>query len=531
MLASTKKEESNSALAALSLMRSIGTSIGPMLMVGFLVQAGLAAQNNLMNALPPVSSIQIQADSANIDAIKALITREKAGAQALNGDTAELGSRLDALSLLNGDLSKATAARQVAYAAIQNDPAFKDMLQKMQMPANAGSQSLDIQSIKQQLSQYGTFDTSKLDEQVAKLDAQSNPSMNFTMDSGTSLPDKLVKDLQSADVTNIFDKTVNLANWFFQDKTPAVILDIQDGIRQGEDGVQQGIDGITSGIAGISTGIGGLSSGIDGISQGISGISDGLSGMDTGMSAITTARTKMQKGVSGMGSGIAGMRKGLDGINQAVAGMQAGLAQQNALIASLQQQLDQLISSSGDPAQIGALQGQIAALTAARDQLQSQLTQTLAQQASLEQQISVLSAQKAKLSKAVFSIDTAKSKLVDMMQKMESEQGVLQQMLDQMNACSGIMTGMRSLMEQTLGEMRQTKDLLASVREGIPGAFEAARKQYIAALTDRRQQVEDVFQSAINGGFGQIYIATSIFCAIAMILVLFYNKKSILIGR
>jgi formate dehydrogenase maturation protein FdhE len=118
-----------------------------------------------------------------------------------------------------------------------------------------------------------------------------------------------------------------------------------------------------------------------------------------------------------------------------------------------------------------------------------------------------------------------------MMQKMESEQGVLQQMLDQMNACSGIMTGMRSLMEQTLGEMRQTKDLLASVREGIPGAFEAARKQYIAALTDRRQQVEDVFQSAINGGFGQIYIATSIFCAIAMILVLFYNKKSILIGR
>ncbi len=52
MLDNTAKEESNSALAALSLIRSVGTAIAPAIMVGFLAQAGLATQDNLMAMLP-----------------------------------------------------------------------------------------------------------------------------------------------------------------------------------------------------------------------------------------------------------------------------------------------------------------------------------------------------------------------------------------------------------------------------------------------------------------------------------------------
>jgi EmrB/QacA subfamily drug resistance transporter len=52
MLENTKDEESNSALAALSLVRSIGTAIAPAIMVGFLAHAGVAVQNNVMNLLP-----------------------------------------------------------------------------------------------------------------------------------------------------------------------------------------------------------------------------------------------------------------------------------------------------------------------------------------------------------------------------------------------------------------------------------------------------------------------------------------------
>lgn len=52
MLQKTSDEESNSALATLSLVRSIGTAIAPAIMVAFIVQAGSSMQDRLMDALP-----------------------------------------------------------------------------------------------------------------------------------------------------------------------------------------------------------------------------------------------------------------------------------------------------------------------------------------------------------------------------------------------------------------------------------------------------------------------------------------------
>lgn len=52
MLQKTRDEESNSALATLSLVRSIGTAIAPAIMVAFIVQAGTGMQERLMDALP-----------------------------------------------------------------------------------------------------------------------------------------------------------------------------------------------------------------------------------------------------------------------------------------------------------------------------------------------------------------------------------------------------------------------------------------------------------------------------------------------
>lgn len=52
MLENTKKEEANSALAALSLIRSIGTTIAPAIMVGFIAHAGASLQDREMALLP-----------------------------------------------------------------------------------------------------------------------------------------------------------------------------------------------------------------------------------------------------------------------------------------------------------------------------------------------------------------------------------------------------------------------------------------------------------------------------------------------
>lgn len=57
MLDNTKPEESNSALATLSLIRSIGTAIAPAIMIGFIAHAGMAVQPNVMKLLPSEVSL------------------------------------------------------------------------------------------------------------------------------------------------------------------------------------------------------------------------------------------------------------------------------------------------------------------------------------------------------------------------------------------------------------------------------------------------------------------------------------------
>jgi len=52
MMANTDEAESNSALATVSLVRSIGTAIAPTIMVGFIAVAGGNVQSNVMNLLP-----------------------------------------------------------------------------------------------------------------------------------------------------------------------------------------------------------------------------------------------------------------------------------------------------------------------------------------------------------------------------------------------------------------------------------------------------------------------------------------------
>lgn len=52
MLANTEEQESNSALATLSLVRSIGTAIAPAIMIGFLAHAGGSVQSGIMGLLP-----------------------------------------------------------------------------------------------------------------------------------------------------------------------------------------------------------------------------------------------------------------------------------------------------------------------------------------------------------------------------------------------------------------------------------------------------------------------------------------------
>lgn len=67
MLNNTDDAESNSALATMSLVRSIGTAVAPAIMVAFIVHASIGMQDNLMDALPKQVSVSPLPYAAQID--------------------------------------------------------------------------------------------------------------------------------------------------------------------------------------------------------------------------------------------------------------------------------------------------------------------------------------------------------------------------------------------------------------------------------------------------------------------------------
>lgn len=59
MLAQTEESEANSALATLSLVRSIGTAVTPAIMVAFIAHAGVSMQDRIMDVLPEMGEIAL----------------------------------------------------------------------------------------------------------------------------------------------------------------------------------------------------------------------------------------------------------------------------------------------------------------------------------------------------------------------------------------------------------------------------------------------------------------------------------------
>lgn len=85
MLENTDEKESNSALAALSLVRSIGTAIAPAIMVAFVVHASAYLQGNLMDAMPSEVSVSELPHAAELDNELASLRETENGAKMLEG--------------------------------------------------------------------------------------------------------------------------------------------------------------------------------------------------------------------------------------------------------------------------------------------------------------------------------------------------------------------------------------------------------------------------------------------------------------
>ncbi len=175
MLDNTKKEESNSALATLSLVRSIGTAIAPAIMVGFLAHAGTAVQTNVMALLP-----------------KEAIMPDLPYAQELNQTMNKL----------------------------KTDPMTKEKFKDINIP---------------------------------DLTAYKTVKINMNGNNG-KVPDNLLELMKASDVTTIVKNVKEFSNYMFEQMTPKIIQNAQNGIQSGISGISKGMDELNIAVSRIQEG-------------------------------------------------------------------------------------------------------------------------------------------------------------------------------------------------------------------------------------------------------------------------------------
>lgn len=255
MLDRTPPEESNSALATLSLVRSIGTTLAPAFLVGFLAHAGTGLQNNVTAVLPT----QISAPALPY--------------------AAEL---------------------QAAFADLKADKHLKGKLKDVEFPDLASRTTIDIDmdsggSLPDDLVELlktadVTTITARTKTVAERMFAEQTPSVIADITDGVNTGIAGVDDART-DLTISHRKLAKAV----------------EGLTKGIQGMGKAAEGMRSGIAGMSKAIKGMDAGLAGTAKALSGIQKAIDGVAKGIAGLETA-------ITGQKTGIAQLQATYDGI-------------------------------------------------------------------------------------------------------------------------------------------------------------------------------------------------------------------------
>lgn len=74
-------------------------------------------------------------------------------------------------------------------------------------------------------------------------------------------------------------------------------------------------------------------------------------------------------------------------------------------------------------------------------------------------------------------------------------------------------------------DMQDTIFKMNVLKDAVPGAFEAAKANYLKKIDDISPKLEDKFQRTLNNGFKQVYLTVVITSLLALLILLFYKKE------
>ena len=481
MLERTKPAEANSALSTLSLVRALGTTLAPAVMVGFLAQSGVLLQDRLTDQLPtsvPAPALphaeeltkrfaEMKADDRIADQLEGVVLPDLGSRDTIEIDPSGGGSLPDDLVelLRTADVTNITARTKVV-AERMFAAETPERVADIQSGVTTG-----IEGIDQGRRELKSTDA-KMGDSLAEMDA-SLKKMTSSLATMTS-------NLTSMDAS----------------------------------------------IAKMGRGIAGLDQAIAGMKSGVAGLTKAIAGMDTGMA-------KMTRGVTGLDSAITGMKSGVGGLDQAISGMDAGLADQRAALAGLSaappnpvtaaqiEQLEAAIDALEDERDAAAserralkkklstAQAERAALVQARSELKARRDTAASQRRVLQQKLATAQADRAKLVKARNGLQTGRRELAGARAKLTSARAELTEARDELADARTEVGDAREVLDDTRAKM-------VELRVAVPGAFDEALATYLAEVDARGPKLESTFQKTLNEGFAGVFALYAAACLLSL---------------
>ena len=297
MLNNTDQKESNSSLATLSLVRSIGTTIAPAIMIGFIAQAGMMVKDDLLTVLPPVTSPRL----ALYDEIKKDFNVLKKNKQ--------MAKQLKNVSL------PALKSTSMSFSTSGGTALPQDLIDSLK--------SADVTNIADRTK---TLASRMFDEKVPPIIKEIQAGVQTGIDKFAAGAKKLSTQM----------KKLNHSKQTLTDKLASLEKKIS-GMQTAIAGIGKGITGVQSAIAGQQKGLLELQAllkkikampfpipGMPTVAQvtaQIKGLESAIAGLESDQNTMVAKKASMVGAERGMEKGKAGIQKAITGISAALGKM------------------------------------------------------------------------------------------------------------------------------------------------------------------------------------------------------------------
>ena len=456
MLERTPKAESSSALGTLSLVRALGTTIAPAIMVGLLANAGASVQDSITAELPTEVTI---AALPNATVLKDRLEGWKADP--------DLADRLGDVDL--SDLDRTTVSITFGGTGSELPADLVDLLS-----------TADVTTI-----------TQRTKVVAERMFAQQTPG--------------IVADIQSGVQNGIDGLQAAIA------EVDGAAAEMDDGLAEMDSaiaGMDDGLAEMDGKLAEMARTLAQMDADLAEMGSGITEMTAGIDGMDEGVLGLEEA-------AAGMEEGVAGLDEGLDGMDLAISEQTAALAaiQAQPPVPELTAQADALSAA------IAELEGQREAAQAERDTLAAQAEEATAELDSLVTQRADLVDAREELRTGRSGLQEARAGVVTGRTQVAKARGELAANRTELVASREDLRGARAELADTRAELVDTSQKMVELRDAVPASFEQGLATYLTQIDERAPRIERAFQTGLNSGFRNLYLLYGAAC-LAMLGVL-----------